>query len=99
MQVEEVLRSHPEVLEVAVGGSPDPVWGTRLVAYVVVSPAGHDLDPARLLAELRELVGAQIAPFAGPRELVVVPGLPRTAIGKVSRSGLAGLEGRRALVG
>jgi O-succinylbenzoic acid--CoA ligase len=99
VQVEEVLRSHPEVLEVAVGGSPDPVWGTRLVAYVVVSPAGHDLDPARLLAELRELVGAQIAPFAGPRELVVVPGLPRTAIGKVSRSGLAGLEGRRALVG
>jgi acyl-coenzyme A synthetase/AMP-(fatty) acid ligase len=84
------------VLEAAVGGRPDPDWGERLVAYVVASPAGLALETAVLLAELRELVGEELAPFAAPRELVVVDSLPRTAIGKVSRIELAGLDGRRA---
>jgi acyl-coenzyme A synthetase/AMP-(fatty) acid ligase len=87
------------VTDVAVAGAPDAHWGTRLVAYVVVSPEGRDLEPARLLAELRELVSAELAAFAAPRELVVVDELPRTAIGKVSRAELQKLEGPRALVG
>jgi acyl-coenzyme A synthetase/AMP-(fatty) acid ligase len=44
-------------------------------------------------------VSAELAAFAAPRELVVVAELPRTPIGKVSRSELARLEGPRALVG
>jgi len=96
VQVEHVLRRHPGVLEAAVGGRPDPDWGERLVAYVVASPAGRALEAAVLLAELRELVGEELAPFAAPRELVVVDSLPRTAIGKVSRTELEGLDGRRA---
>lgn len=65
-QVEAVLQGHPKVLEAAAGGVPDPDWGTRLVAYVVVSPGGEDLGAANLLAELRELVKEEIAPFAAP---------------------------------
>jgi O-succinylbenzoic acid--CoA ligase len=98
-QVEAVLKGHELVGDVAVGGVPDAHWGTRLVAYVVVSNDGGALEPARLLAELRELVSAELAAFAAPRELVVVAELPRTPIGKVSRSELARLEGPRALVG
>jgi O-succinylbenzoic acid--CoA ligase len=99
VQVEGVIRGHPMVTDVAVAGAPDAHWGTRLVAYVVVSPEGRDLEPTRLLAELRELVSAELAAFAAPRELVVVDELPRTAIGKVSRAELQKLEGPRALVG
>ena len=99
VQVEGVLRGHRMVIDVAVAGAPDAHWGTRLVAYVVVSPEGRDLEPTRLLAELRELVSAELAAFAAPRELVVVDELPRTAIGKVSRAELQKLEGPRALVG
>jgi O-succinylbenzoic acid--CoA ligase len=99
VQVEGVLRGHRMVIDVAVAGAPDAHWGTRLVAYVVVSPEGRDLEPARLLAELRELVSAELAAFAAPRELVVVDELPRTPIGKVSRAELQKLEGPRALVG
>jgi len=41
------------------------------------------------LSELRELVSGQIAPWAGPRELMLVASLPRTPSGKVRRSELA----------
>jgi O-succinylbenzoic acid--CoA ligase len=96
VQIEEVLRKHPGVLEAAVGGLPDPYWGTRVVAYVVASLEGQRLEPAALLAELREIVCEQVAPYASPRELVLVESLPKTAIGKVSRSQLSGLNGPRA---
>jgi acyl-CoA synthetase (AMP-forming)/AMP-acid ligase II len=98
-QVEAVLRSHPSVGEVAVGGRPDPEWGSRLVAYVVPSPAAQGATPAAILAELRELVRESLAPFAAPRELVVVKRLPRSVIGKVQRAGLAALDGPRATAG
>ena len=97
-QVESVLRLHPSVLEVAAGGRPDPKWGVRLVAYVVLTPAAQGLEPAAILADLRRRVKEQLAGFAAPRELVVVSRLPRSAIGKVNRAELANLDGPRALV-
>ncbi len=61
----------------------------------MVSPGGEDLGAADLLAELRELVKEELAPFAAPRELVLVESLPRTTIGKVARAHLAELPGLR----
>jgi O-succinylbenzoic acid--CoA ligase len=98
-QVEAVLRSHSSVGDVAVGGRPDPEWGARLVAYVVPSPVAPDAEPATLLAELRQLVRDHLAPFAAPRELIVVERLPRSAIGKVQRAELVALDGPRASAG
>lgn len=98
VQVEGVLSRHPSVIDAAVGGRPDPVWGSRLVAYVVVSAAAMGSEPAALLSELRELVRDEVAAFAAPRELVVVPALPRTAIGKVHRSELMALDGPSARI-
>ena len=60
-QVEAVLRRHSSVLDVAVGGRPDSVWGVRLVAYVVPSPASQGVEPAAILADLRELVKEHLA--------------------------------------
>jgi len=83
-QVEDVLATHPGIAEVAVWKRPDPVWGERVVAWVVAAPgvAAPELD------ELRELVAGQVARWAAPRQLVVVDSLPRTPGGKVRRSEL-----------
>jgi O-succinylbenzoic acid--CoA ligase len=82
--VEDVIRTHPGVAEVAVAGRPDPEWGQRVVAWVV------PVDPASPppLSELRDLVGERLARFAAPRELVLTESLPRTSIGKVRRADL-----------
>jgi len=85
--VEEVLRRCPGVAEVAVAGRPDPEWGERVVAFVVPADAGN--PPA--LNSLRDLVKEQLAPWAAPRELVLIESLPRTSLGKVRRGEL-GLE-------
>jgi O-succinylbenzoic acid--CoA ligase len=92
--VEAVLARHPAIGEVAVAGLPDPEWGERLVAFVVVQPASAASPmaaPAPVLDELRELVSGELGPWAAPKELVLVEALPRTAIGKIRRSGLAAL--------
>ena len=77
--VERVLSAHPDVAEVAVWKRSDPEWGELVVAWVV--PA----DDAPSLDELRRIVSEMIAPWAAPRELVLVDDLPRTAAGKVRR--------------
>jgi O-succinylbenzoic acid--CoA ligase len=77
--VERVLIAHPDVAEVAVWKRLDPEWGERVVAWVVPS------DEAPSLEELRRMVAETIAPWAAPKELVIVDDLPRTAAGKVRR--------------
>jgi O-succinylbenzoic acid--CoA ligase len=77
--VERILMTHPGVAEVAVWKRPDPEWGERVVAWVVPIEDGPSLD------ELRQMVGDGIAPWAAPKEMVLVGALPRTAGGKVRR--------------
>jgi O-succinylbenzoic acid--CoA ligase len=84
--VEAVLRTVPGVAEVAVAGRPDPEWGHAVVAWVV--PEDRARPPS--LDALRDAAKARLAPWAAPRRLVVVDRLPRTALGKVRRSQLAG---------
>lgn len=79
--VEEALRSHPAVADVAVSGRPDPEWGMRVVAVVV--PADPSSPPG--LSELRAWVKDRRPAFAAPRELVLVAEVPRGEGGKVAR--------------
>jgi O-succinylbenzoic acid--CoA ligase len=83
-EVEAALRDHPGVAEVAVAGRPDAEWGEHVVAFVV--PAR--IDEAPTLEELRDHAAERIARFKAPRELVLLPELPRTASGKVRRAEL-----------
>ena len=82
--VEDVVATMPPVAEVAVWRRPDPEWGERVVAWVVLRPGAE----APALDEVRTLVASQLAPYAAPRELVVVDVLPRTPGGKVRRADL-----------
>lgn len=80
--VEDALRSHPAVADVAVAGRPDDEWGQRVTAFVVPSEASA--PPS--LAALRDHVRERLPAYAAPRELVLVTDLPRTALGKIRRN-------------
>ncbi len=84
--VERILLAHPGVAEVAIWKRPDPEWGERVVAWVVPAEDGPSLE------ELRAMVTETMAPWAAPKELVVVDDLPRTAAGKIRRRALESLE-------
>jgi malonyl-CoA/methylmalonyl-CoA synthetase len=80
LEIEEALREHAAVAEVAVVGVPDATWGDRVVAVVV--PAPGRADECRTEA-LRAWAKDRIAPYKVPREVVLVDALPRNAMGKV----------------
>lgn len=80
--VEQALLEHPAVREVAVVGQPDPEWGSKVVAFVVLA-APLSLD------EARDWVGSRVSRVAAPRELRVLDALPVLPGGKVDRLRLA----------
>jgi O-succinylbenzoic acid--CoA ligase len=82
--VEAALAPHPKVAQVAVWKRPDPQWGERVVAWVV---AVDRSDPPAV-EELAEWTRELLAPWAAPKEVVLVDSLPRTASGKVRRQAL-----------
>lgn len=87
-EVESVLRGHEHVLDIAVVGVPDEVYGERVVAAVV--PDG-DLDVDHLRAFAKE----QLSSFKVPSEFVIVDSLPVNATtGKTSRRDVAAMIAR-----
>jgi long-chain acyl-CoA synthetase len=80
VEVEDVLRRQPEVLDAAVVGEPSPRTGEAVVAYVVPRP-GETLDPARL----GESCGRSLARYKCPSRIEVVDALPRSVAGKLLR--------------
>jgi 2-aminobenzoate-CoA ligase len=82
-EVEEALLSHPDVLEVAVIGAPDPGRGTVVQAYVVLRE-GAAADAAKV-AELQDYTKSSIAPYKYPRVIEFVSELPKTISGKTQR--------------
>jgi malonyl-CoA/methylmalonyl-CoA synthetase len=82
LEIEEVLRDHPAVLEVAVVGLPDATWGERVVACVVPRP-GRGEECAE--DALRGFAKERLAPYKVPRTVLLMTELPRNAVGKVMK--------------
>jgi len=83
-EVEELLRAHEAVADVAVVGVEDDEMGERLVAYVVAA------EGARLSSEdVKEHVRSQLARYKVPRDVEFVEEIPRNPTGKVLRKELA----------
>ena len=86
LEIEEVLRLHPAIVECAVVGVEDEAWGERVSAAVELR------DGATLsLDELQGWAKSQLAPYKIPRALQEVSALPRNAMGKVVKPQVAGL--------
>ncbi|MFS0794054.1 long-chain-fatty-acid--CoA ligase [Microbacterium sp. 1P10AE] len=79
-EVENVLRQHPGIADVAVVGLPSEHSGEEVVAAVVASP-DSTLDPE----EVRTFARGILTPYKVPRRVVVVDELPKSLIGKVLR--------------
>jgi acyl-CoA synthetase (AMP-forming)/AMP-acid ligase II len=83
VEVEQVLASHPGVVDVAVVGMPDPQWGEVVTAVIVLAPGAAAPD----VASLRDYCAGRLASFKQPRRVEVVDALPRTAAtGQVQRT-------------
>jgi O-succinylbenzoic acid--CoA ligase len=80
--VERLLAERDDVVEAAVIGRPDPDWGHRVTAVVVVASGHRPPGPD----ELRETVTAELPVWAAPKAVEVVDALPRTALGKLRRN-------------
>jgi malonyl-CoA/methylmalonyl-CoA synthetase len=80
LEIEDVLRSHDAVLDCAVVGVPDALWGDRVCAAVVPR-----LERSISAEELRTFLKARLAPYKVPKEIAVVEELPRNAMGKVTK--------------
>ncbi|MFZ0215020.1 MAG: AMP-binding protein [Candidatus Dormiibacterota bacterium] len=94
--IEDVLRLHPDVSEVAVIGEADPILGQCPVAYLTQD---DKTDADRLESELRALATARLEPQSRPVRYHVVASLPAGPTGKVSRQKLrdaVALEAARA---
>jgi acyl-CoA synthetase (AMP-forming)/AMP-acid ligase II len=76
-EVEEVLYTHPAIVEAAVIGIPDPKWGESVVAVLHV----RDSEPAP--AEIIAFCKERIASYKKPRFVAFVAELPKNASGKV----------------
>ncbi len=84
-EVEAAIEEHPAVFEAAVVGVPDPEWGERVKAFVVVEK-GMTLDEGELKTYLRDkLAGPKV-----PREYAFIDSLPRNPTGKVLKRELRG---------
>ncbi|WP_030860357.1 class I adenylate-forming enzyme family protein [Streptomyces sp. NRRL F-2747] len=79
-EVEDVLYTHPAVREAAVVGVPDPYRGESVKAYVSLRP-GASAEPE----ELSAYCAARIAAYKYPREVEILPVLPKTTSGKILR--------------
>ena len=82
-EIEEVLATHPSVVESAVVGEPDEHWGETVVAHVVLQ-GGAELDGEALAQHCR----AQLAGYKIPRRWYAIEALPRNAGGKVLKRDL-----------
>jgi long-chain acyl-CoA synthetase len=78
-EVEEVLASHPKVLEAAVIGIPDKSSGESVKAFVVAK------DKSLTIEELRQHCNAQLTGYKRPRHFEFRDSLPKTNIGKILR--------------
>jgi acetyl-CoA synthetase len=99
-EVESALVSHPKVAESAVVGATDPTTTQAIVAFVILRTSALPADAAEgdaLAKELRDHVARTLGPIAKPRQILLVPELPKTRSGKIMRRLLRDVAENRSL--
>ncbi|BBZ02403.1 hypothetical protein MCHIJ_18400 [Mycolicibacterium chitae] len=84
-EVESALVGHTGVAEAAVVGATDDQTGQAICAFVILKAHHAETEPDKLVDDLRAEVSKEISPIAKPREIHIVPELPKTRSGKIMR--------------
>jgi acetyl-CoA synthetase len=95
-EIESALVSHPTVAEAAVVGAADETTGQAVCAFVILREAAGD-GGADIVEELRKHVAKEIGAIAKPRQVMIVPELPKTRSGKIMRRLLRDIAENRQL--
>ena len=85
-EVESALTEHPAVAEAAVVGSPDPIRGALVKAFVILKPGAN--PSAELARDIFLFARTKLAAYKIPRILEFCPELPKTISGKIRRTDL-----------
>jgi len=98
-EVESALVSHPTVAEAAVVGATDATTGQGIVAFVILrgNVVQDESSGEEAIQALRNHVSKEIGPIAKPRQIMVVPELPKTRSGKIMRRLLRDVAENRAI--
>ena len=83
IEIENVLYSHPDILESAVVGLPDEIWGEKIIAAVVLK-LGKNTHDKNIIDFCKE----HLADFKVPKRIVFVDELPKTGSNKISKQRL-----------
>lgn len=83
IEVENILYSHPDILETAVIGLPDNIWGEKIVAAVVLKPEQVS-DDKKIISFCKK----HLAEFKVPKRIVFIDELPKTGSNKISKQKL-----------
>lgn len=86
-EVEEVMYQHPAIREAAIVGVPNPKFGEEIKAFVSLKP-GFEVTPAELIQYLQD----RVANYKYPREVEIMPELPKNATGKILKTTLRTLN-------
>ena len=76
-EIEEVLYSHSAIYDVAIIGVPDPDWGEKIVAYVVLKENAMMKEQ-----DVIDYVARKLASYKKPREVIFVDEIPYSPAGK-----------------
>ena len=83
LEIEGTLLTHDDIAECAVVGAEDEMWGEAVTAFLVLKP-GRDLSYEDLKAWCKDKMSA----YKVPKKIIIVDGLPRNAMGKVTKPAL-----------
>jgi long-chain acyl-CoA synthetase len=82
-EIEEILIGHPDIQECVVFGVPDDQLGERISAVLSVKP-GAQVNETDLLIHCK----SALAPYKVPRQIAIVPEIPKSSSGKIQRETL-----------
>jgi acyl-CoA synthetase (AMP-forming)/AMP-acid ligase II len=78
IEIENVLYSHPKIMEAAVIGLPDPIWGEKVTAVVVIKEGREAIEK-----EIIEFCKDKLAHFKAPKKVIFTKALPKTGSQKI----------------